>query len=132
MKMSTKGRYALTIMTYLAKEYDSSKYVSLKEIADKEKLSSKYLEKIMLSLKSNDYFDILRGNNGGYKLKYDPSKYKVGEILRNVEGDLSPVECNKECDKKESCTTYPFWQGLSDEINSYVDNKNLSDLIGRN
>ena len=59
-------------------------------------------------------------------------KYKIGDILRCVEGDLAPVNCinNKEyCNKKEKCDTYDFWQGLYDEINNFVDSKTLNDYI---
>ena len=74
MKISTKGRYALSIMFYLAKNY-SDRYISLKEIAENEELSFKYLEKIMIDLNKNNYLDTLRGNNGGYRLKKEPKYY---------------------------------------------------------
>ena len=132
MKMSTKGRYALTIMANLAKNYKNNEFISLKDISEKENISLKYLEKIMINLNKQDYFITSRGSSGGYKLKYDPSKYKIGDILRCVEGDLAPVNCinNKEyCNKKEKCDTYNFWQGLYDEINNFVDSKTLNDYI---
>ncbi len=132
MKMSTKGRYALTIMANLAKNYKNNEFISLKDISEKENISLKYLEKIMINLNKQDYFITSRGSSGGYKLKYDPSKYKIGDILRCVEGDLAPVNCinNKEyCNKKEKCDTYDFWQGLYDEINNFVDSKTLNDYI---
>ncbi|MBO6145256.1 MAG: Rrf2 family transcriptional regulator [Bacilli bacterium] len=132
MKMSTKGRYALTIMANLAKNYKNNEFISLKDISEKENISLKYLEKIMINLNKQDYFITSRGSSGGYKLKYDPSKYKIGDILRCVEGDLAPVNCinNKEyCNKKEKCDTYDFWQGLYNEINNFVDSKTLNDYI---
>ena len=70
MKISTKGRYALVIMLDLAKAYETGEYITLKEIAEKENLSLKYLEKLMLTLNKADYFLSSRGEKGGYKLKY--------------------------------------------------------------
>ena len=131
MRIGTKGRYALTIMFYLAKNYDSEKYVSLKEISESENLSFKYLEKIMVDLNKDNYLDVLRGNNGGYRLKKEPKEYHLGEILRRVEGDLSPAECaiSGKCDKEKKCASYPFFLGLYKEINDYVDSKTLEDYI---
>lgn len=130
MRISTKGRYALVIMSYLAKRYDEDRYISLREISDNENISYKYLEKIIISL--NKLIEIRRGNNGGYKLKYAPSEYKIGEILRASEGDLAPVSCvNSFCPKKRDCGTFDFWNGLYKEINNYVDSKTLQDFIGR-
>lgn len=132
MKVSTKGRYALIIMINLAKNYKNNTYMSLKEISDKENISFKYLEKIIGILNKNNYLDVQRGNNGGYKLKDDPSKYKIGDILKVAEGDLSPVTClgnHEECKIKDTCVVYPFWEGLYDEINDYVNSKTLKDYI---
>ena len=124
MRIGTKGRYALTIMFYLAKNYYSEKYVSLKEISESENLSFKYLEKIMVDLNKDNYLDVLRGNN-------EPKEYHLGEILRRVEGDLSPAECaiSGKCDKEKKCASYPFFLGLYKEINDYVDSKTLEDYI---
>lgn len=130
MRIGTRGRYALTIMFYLGSNYDSKRYVSLKEIADNEGISFKYLEKIMVDLNKDNYLDVLRGNSGGYRLKKDPKEYSIGEILRKVEGDLSPVDCiNSGCTRGKKCMSYPFFEGLNKEINKFVDSKNLSDYI---
>lgn len=130
MKISTKGRYALIIMFYLAKKDNLNRYVSLKEISEEENISYKYLEKIMISLNKSNFLEVARGNNGGYKLKYLPEEYKIGDILRSVEGDLTPVSCiNEKCPKKKNCNSHSFFNGLYDEINNYVDNKRLSDYV---
>lgn len=131
MKISTKGRYALSIMIILAKEYNNDRFVSLKEISEREGISLKYLEKIMISLKKCDFFISLKGKEGGYKLKMDPSNYSIGEIIRGAEEDLDVVDCLKmnSCPKKGDCITYPLWKGLSDEINTYLDKKMLSEYI---
>ena len=130
MRIGTRGRYALSVMFYLASNYDNNKYISLKEISDNEGLSYKYLEKIMIDLNKDNYLDVLRGNNGGYRLKKTPKDYSIGEILRKVEGDLSPVDCvNIGCKRNKKCKSYPFFEGLNNEINKFVDSKTLEDYL---
>ena len=130
MKISTKGRYALTIMIDIAREYSDDKFVSLNDISKKENISLKYLEKIMISLKKADFFIVAKGKDGGYKLKKKPDEYSIGEIIRAAEEELSVVSCvNDSCPKANKCNTYPLWKGLSDEINNYLDNKKLSEYL---
>ena len=130
MRISTKGRYALVVMLDLALNYESGRYVSLKEISEKENISFKYLEKIMLDLNKKNYFDISRGINGGYKLKKNPKEYIIGDILRAAREDIEPVSCiSTECDMKHSCKTFPIWKELNDVVNNYLDSKTLYDYI---
>ena len=129
MKISTKGRYALKIMIDLAKNNDGE-YISLKDIAARQGISIKYLEQIISILNKAGFVKSARGNNGGYQLSKAPEEYKVGDILRVAEGDLSPTNCMKEdCGKRQECNTFSFWQGLDDVIEKYVDSKSLKDLI---
>ena len=131
MKISTKGRYALSIMLDLAIN-DNDSYISLKDIATRQGISNKYLEQIISKLNKKGYLKTARGNTGGYKLAKKPSEYKIGDILRATEGDLAPIYCLTEegtCNKQGNCITYSFWKGLDDAINKYVDSKTLEDLI---
>ena len=131
MKISTKGRYALSIMIQLGRAYESDNYLSLTEISEREKISLKYLEKIMISLKKADFFDVQKGKDGGYKLKVDPADISIGSIIRAAEEDLDVVDCVKGsgCPNKTHCGTYPLWKGLSDEINIYLDSKTLKEYL---
>ena len=132
MKISTKGRYGLVIMLNLAKEYKNDNFISLNDIANKENISLKYLEKIMTRFKGSDYFITSRGVSGGYKLKYEPSKYKIGDILRIAEGNIDVTECVKHgfnCPSKSTCKTYNVWNDLNNSINSFLDSKTLADYI---
>ena len=132
MKISTKGRYALVIMLDLAKEYDSGNFITLKEIAEKENMSLKYLEKLMLILNKSDYFISSRGEKGGYKLKYKPEDYKIGDILRLAEGNLNVTDCvssKHSCPNNHKCKTFPLWMELNDLINNYLDSKTLKDYL---
>ena len=94
MKISTKGRYALRLMLDLSNN-EQDKFISLKEIAQRQDISIKYLEQIITLLCKVGYLKSLRGSQGGYKLAKSPSEYTVGDILRITEGDLAPVSCYK-------------------------------------
>lgn len=130
MKISTKGRYALTIMINIGKEYKNDRFISLSEIAEKENISLKYLEKIMINLKNADFVIAAKGKDGGYKLKKSPDEYSIGEIIRAADEDLNVVSCmNNKCPKENKCDTYSLWKGLNDEINEYLNSKNLGQYL---
>lgn len=134
MKITTKGRYAIVIMLNLAENYAKDSFLSLKEISEEENISLKYLEKIMLSLKKEDFLISARGQDGGYKLAHDPSFYKIGDILKATEKELAPVNCltdQTQCQKKSLCKTYPIWKDLNDEMMNYLNSKTLADYIER-
>ncbi len=131
MKISTKGRYALRVMIDLALN-SNEKYVTAKEIATRQEISNKYLEQIIAMLNKAGYLETARGNAGGYQLARKPNEYRIGDILKATEGDLTPIDCLTEegkCKRQESCKTYSFWKGLDDVINEYVNSKTLEDLI---
>lgn len=131
MKISTRGRYALRIMIDLAIN-SNEKYISLKDISKRQGISNKYLEQIISLLNKAGYLETARGNAGGYKLSKKPNEYRIGDILRATEGNLTPIYCltdDVECDRKKVCKTYSFWKGLDNVINEYVDSKTLEDLI---
>lgn len=131
MKISTKGRYALKIMLDLAVN-NGKGYISLKDIAERQEISNKYLEQIIAKLNKVGYLQTARGNNGGYKLAKSPEQYKVGDILRATEGDLAPTDCSStegKCVRKGNCKTAEFWKELDNVIEKYVDSKTLKDLI---
>lgn len=131
MKISTKGRYALSVMIDLAMN-NNGDFISLKEIAKRQGLSFKYLEQIISMLNKAGYLDVARGNNGGYRLSKAVEKYSVGDILRVTEGDLAPTICVSEdgdCSQKKNCKKFDFWKGLDKVIDEYVDSRTLADLI---
>lgn len=131
MRISTKGRYALRLMIELAEHNDH--YISLKEIADRQDVSKKYLEQIIPLFNNTDILRATRGALGGYKLSKAPENYTVGEILRIAEGSLAPVPCIDcepvDCDRSENCPTLPIWRGLSKVINEYLDSITLQDIV---
>lgn len=132
MRISTKGRYALRMLIDLA-EHQNCGYVALKDIADRQNISKKYLEQIIPIFNKSDILKTTRGSQGGYKLSKTPDKYTVGEILRLTEGSLAPVDCLNqdpiECDRSGECATLPVWQGLNRVINEYLDSITLQDIL---
>lgn len=134
MKISTKGRYALRMLLDLA-QHRNNGYVALKDIAQRQGISKKYLEQIVPMLNRADILLRGRGYQGGYKLARDPSCYTVGDILRITEGSLAPVACLEHdpnpCARKEDCITLPVWQGLFRVVNEYLDGITLQDILDR-
>ena len=132
MLISTKGRYALRVMIDLV-EHQSEGYVPLKEIAERQEISEKYLESIIKILVKAKMLDGLRGKGGGYKLTRAPEQYTVGSILRLTEDSLAPVSCLENgavpCARAAEYRTLPMWQGLDKVINEYLDGILLSDLV---
>ncbi|MDO4943154.1 MAG: Rrf2 family transcriptional regulator [Lachnospiraceae bacterium] len=133
MKISTKGRYALRIMIDLAL-YSRENCIPLKDISERQGITIKYMEQIMPLLTRAGYVKSFRGNNGGYKLAYEPKDYTVGQILRATEGSLSPITCIEDmpnqCTRYKECRTVQFWEGLRDVIHEYTDSVTLQDMIG--
>lgn len=132
MKISTKGRYALRLMIDVA-EHSNGNYVSLKDIATRQELSTKYLEQIVGQLSKAGFLKSSRGAQGGYQLARSPEEYTVGDILRLTEGNLAPVTClqddENQCQRCEGCATLDFWTGLYRVINQYIDRFTLADLV---
>ena len=132
MLISTKGRYALRVMTDLA-EHPSEGYIPLKDIAQRQGISEKYLESIIKLLVKGKLLAGLRGKGGGYKLMRAPEAITVAEILRLTEESLAPVACLEpgasSCERKGECRTLPLWQGLGRLIDNYLENYSLADLL---
>lgn len=130
MKISTKGRYALRLMLDLALEDDQ--IVKLKDVAERQDISVKYLEQIISVLQKAGYVKSMRGPGGGYTLSKRPEEYTVGMILRLIEGSLAPVACLEdevnECQRNNRCATLRLWQMLYDAINGVVDKVTLADM----
>lgn len=132
MMISTRGRYALRVIIDLA-ENDKGKYIPMKDVALRQGISLKYLERILPALTKNNLIVGVHGKGGGYKLVRHPDEYTVGEILRLTEGNLSPVAClaygAKLCDKAKDCRTLNMWKKFQNITNEYFDGITIADLI---
>lgn len=131
MMISSKGRYALRVMVFLA-EHNSDEYVPLKEISEKEQISQKYLESIARMLSKEHLIEGISGHGGGYRLARKPEDYRISEILRLTEGTLAPVSCLKDdavtCDRAGDCCTLPIWKGLAELVDKYFDSMTLKEV----
>ena len=109
-------------------------YTPLKEVAERQHISKKYIEAIMTSLSKAGLVDAVHGKGGGYRLNKRAEDYSVGEILRVTEGDLAPVACLEHgaspCEYAGECKTLPVWDKLNLMINNYLDGVTLADLAG--
>ena len=132
MIVSTKGRYALRVMLCLAQRGDDA-YIPLKEIAEAEDISQKYLESIMTILSKAGFLDAVHGKGGVYRLNRKPGEYTVGSILRLTEGSLAPVSCTTQgaaaCSRSSCCQTLPMWERLEKLINDFFEGITLEDLL---
>ena len=131
MLISTKGRYALRVMIDLT-EHPSDGFVPLKEIAQRQEISEKYLESIIKLLVKAGLLQGLRGKGGGYRMAVPPDRLTVGRVLRLTEGSLSPVACLEDgaapCVRASDCRTLSLWQGLEKVIDEYLDGVTIADL----
>lgn len=134
MKISTKGRYALRMLTDIALHQPDG-YVSLKDIANRQGISKKYLEQIVPLLSKSGIIKANRGNKGGYIINGKPESHTVGEVLRATEGSLAPVACLEyepnDCERINECTTLEIWEGLYKIITEYLDGITIRDIADK-
>lgn len=132
MMISTKGRYALRIMIDLA-QHDGESPVSVREIAERQDISGKYMEQIIGVLTRSGLLRSIRGAQGGYHLMRPPKEITVGMILRATEGDLAPAECVSRdaapCERASVCSTRMVFEKVYCAINDVIDNVTLAELI---
>lgn len=129
--ISTKGRYALRLMVDLA-TYESGKFIPLKDIAERQEISEKYMEIIIKELVKNKLIIGLRGKGGGYKLMRTPSEYTVGEILEAAGEQLAPVACllpdAEPCSRRNACPTISMWEKYDAIVHDYFYGITLAEL----
>ena len=132
--ISTRGRYAIRVLIDLA-EHRGQLYIPMKEVAKRQEISLKYLEKIMPLLSKADLVEGQHGKGGGYRLSREPEQYRVGEILRLTEVDLAPVACLSgpvnTCPRAAFCRTLPMWQKYNQMTNEFFDSITIADLMQR-
>jgi Rrf2 family protein len=131
--ISTRGRYAIRVMIDLA-EQKTEKFVPLKDIAERQGISKKYLEIILKDMVAAELVDSASGKGGGYKLLRPVDEYTIGEIVEIMEGPLSPVACladeKYDCDRKNICKTLPMWIEYAQMTHDFFYSKKLSDIVG--
>lgn len=133
MLISTKGRYALRVMIDLAEHVDASMYTPLKDVAERQEISEKYLEFIISMLSRAGLVTGMRGKNGGYRLTRRPEEYRISDIIELTEKTLSPVAClafhESDCLRSSYCKTLTVWEKLDTVIQSFFRDITLKDLV---
>ena len=131
MMISTRGRYALRILVDLA-ENQNEGYITLKEAAERQEVSEKYLESIVKDLVKGQFVEGVRGKGGGYRLARPADEINVLEVLRSADGTISPVACLEEgsapCSRASVCKTLPLWKGLDRVVSEYLSGYTIRDL----
>lgn len=132
MIVSTKGRYALRVMVYLAL-HGAEERIPLKEIAESENISQKYLESIMATLSKAGFVDAIHGKGGGYRLSRSAAEYTIGSILKLTEGSLATVSCTTQgpsaCSRSTCCHTLPMWERLDKMVDEFFEGITLADIL---
>ncbi len=132
MIVSTKGRYALRVMVCLAQR-GGEEYCPLKEIAEEEDISQKYLEAIMTTLSKAGFVDAVHGKGGGYRLNRKPEEYTIGSILKLTEGGLATVSCTTQgpaaCSRSACCKALPMWEKLGALVDEFFESITLRDIL---
>jgi Rrf2 family iron-sulfur cluster assembly transcriptional regulator len=132
MKLTTKGRYAVTAMLDLALHYQKGA-VTLAEIAKRQGISLSYLEQLFARLRRSGLVDSVRGPGGGYTLATEPSKISVAEIVHAINENIDARRCNgeKNCHGDEVCLTHQLWEDLSERIHTFLSGITLADLVAK-
>ena len=131
MMISTRGRYALRILVDLA-ENQNEGYITLKEAADRQEISEKYLESIVKDLVKRQFIEGVRGKGGGYRLSRPAEEISVLDVLQSTDGTVAPVACLEEgsapCSRAAICKTLPLWKGLDRVVSEYLSGFTVRDL----
>ena len=132
MLISTRGRYALRVLIDIA-EHQADGCLPLKEVAERQEISEKYLETILKGLVKEGILTGVRGKGGGYRLSRAPDQFSVRELLQLTEDSLAPVSCldawAEPCARAADCRTIGLWQGLNQVICDYLDRYTIADLL---
>ncbi len=130
MKLTAKGRYAVTAMLDLA-VHDGEAPISLANISDRQGISLSYLEQLFAKLRRRDLVASVRGPGGGYKLKHQPAEISVAAIVDSVDENVDATRCSgrADCQHGETCLTHELWADLSDEIHQFLTGISLASII---
>lgn len=134
MKLSTKGRYGARLMLDLALHYDSNGPILLKDIAERQEISEKYLGHLIAPLKAAGLINSTRGAHGGYTLARTPQDITLGEVVRAVEGNLAVVECVSTpgvCHRTDFCVTRDIWSQMGEKMMEVLESTTLQNMVNQ-
>lgn len=133
MRMSTRGRYGARVMLELALRHKDGA-ISIKDIAESQEISAKYLVQIITSLKAAGLVTSIRGSGGGYVLSRPPAKITLGEVIRTLEGSIAPVHCVNDgtsCPRTDLCVTHDVWVQMKDAMDNILNSLDLEKMAKR-
>ncbi|HJN95181.1 MAG: Fe-S cluster assembly transcriptional regulator IscR [Gammaproteobacteria bacterium] len=133
MRLTTKGRYAVTAMLDLAL-HKNQRPVSLADISQRQAISLSYLEQLFAKLRKNSLVSSVRGPGGGYMLQCDSKEISIAIIIDAVDESMDSTNCQGagDCQDGETCLTHYLWEGLSDQIHGFLEGISLADLVLKN
>ena len=133
MKLSTKTRYGLRALLYMAERYDGDRAVPVGEIAKEQQVSEKYLEQLFIKLRRKNIISSVRGAQGGYVLQRNPREVTVASVVEALEGDITFADCLSSggCRNKGACATHDLWSRLKDSIDGILEDTTLFDLVNK-
>jgi len=133
MKLTTKGRYAVTAMLDIA-YYDKGKPISLAEISSRQNISLSYLEQLFSRLKKKRLVESIKGPGGGYKLSKDASDIVISDVIQAVNDNLEATSCNGKanCHNNRQCISHNLWEELGMEIKNFLSDVTLQEVISKN
>jgi len=133
MRLTTKGRYAVTAMLDLALHQGKGP-ISLADISDRQGISLSYLEQLFAKLRRQDLVQSVRGPGGGYELKRDSAQINVAQVVDAVNESVDATGCHQKgnCQSGEICLTHHLWMDLSGQIHGFLSGISLADLVVRN
>ncbi len=133
MRLTTKGRYAVTAMLDLA-FHSQKRPVTLTDIATRQTISLSYLEQLFARLRRAGMVSGVRGPGGGYKLSRSASEINIADIITAVDEQIDSTKCGGKgnCQNNQPCLTHELWMGLSDQIREYLRGISLGELLERN
>ena len=134
IKLSTKTRYGLRALLYMAERYDGKQTVPVGEIAKEHGVSEKYLEQLFLKIRRSKLIQSVRGAQGGYMLDRPPEEIAVASVVESLEGDITFADCLSPggCRNKGSCPTHELWSRLKGSIDEILEDTTLADLLKKN
>lgn len=132
MRLTTKGRYAVTAMLDLALHCKQGP-ISLADISARQGISLSYLEQLFAKLRRHDLVQSVRGPGGGYRLACEPGEISVARVVDAVSESMDATRCQHQgdCQQGETCLTHHLWEDLSDQIHSFLNNISLAELVKR-
>jgi len=131
MRLTTRGKYAVTALLDLSLNESGNKFISISQIALRQDMSVSYLEQLFRNLRKAGIVQAVRGPGGGYRLSRPSTEINVSEVVASVEDKMDATQCGgaSDCHSGNTCLAHDLWTELNDQVDSFLLNKSLEDVI---